>query len=176
MHDAILIGIGTVLADDPRLTVRLADGADPQPVILDSNLSTPLACFLVQAHPCHPWIFTAPDANRAKRNALEATGAQVTSVARSMQVGLDLPAVLSFLANRGIRRIMVEGGARVISSFLTQNLVDLAVITVAPLFVGGLPVLEPGALPLSSGYPRLIAPQIEAMGEDCVIFGEVNAA
>jgi GTP cyclohydrolase II len=140
-HDAILVGIGTVIADDPRLTVRLVDGPSPQAVVLDTRLRFPLRARLLRDG-CRPLIATTrgpcPPAAR-----LEAAGASVVRV-RADESGLvDLFPLLNRLRRAGVRSLMVEGGARVITSFLRANLADHLVLTIAPLFLGGLRAVNP---------------------------------
>jgi 3,4-dihydroxy 2-butanone 4-phosphate synthase/GTP cyclohydrolase II len=145
--DAILVGIGTVLADDPRLSVRLVEGAHPRPVVLDTRLRTPLEARLLQKPPVPPWL-AGSAANPAERvRAATRAGAEVLACELDDRGRIHLPRLLGLLHARGVRSLMVEGGARVIASFLTARLVDLFVITLAPMLLGGLPVVDghPGA-------------------------------
>lgn len=170
-HHAILVGIGTVLADDPRLTVRLAQGEHPQPVVLDGRLRFPLQACLLQG-PRPPWIAATEGASPQKAAALEAAGAQVLRLPPGPDGRVDLPALLALLAGRGVARLMVEGGATVIGSFLASRLVDRVVLTVAPLFVGGLPAVESRPEPETApALPRLAGLQCERLGEDLVLWG-----
>lgn len=169
-HDAILVGGGTVLADDPQLTVRHAPGPDPQPVILDSRLRTPPGAFLVARHPRRAWIAALEGADRARRAALEASGAQVLALPASAAGGVDLPALLDCLAGRGVRRLMVEGGAQVLTRFLAEGLADWVCITLAPCFIGGLRALE-APLP---GLPRLQDVIYQTVGDDLVVWGKLS--
>jgi len=137
-HAAILIGIGTLLADDPQLTVRLVSGNDPQPVLLDNYLRSPLDSRLLHG-PKTPWIMAAQQASTERETNLVQAGARVFRVATER---VELPELMAILAHEGICSVMVEGGARVITSFLQARLVDLIVLTIAPRFVGGLPAVE----------------------------------
>jgi riboflavin-specific deaminase-like protein len=137
-HAAILVGIGTVLADNPRLTVRLVDGQDPQPVILDSRLRTPVGSYLAQHR--RPLIASLETSTAGP--ALAAAGARLLPLPADGHGRVSLPALLEKLAGMGITSLMVEGGAGVISSFLAQGLADQVVLTVAPVFVGGLNALD----------------------------------
>jgi 3,4-dihydroxy 2-butanone 4-phosphate synthase/GTP cyclohydrolase II len=169
-HAAILVGIGTVLADDPRLSVRLVEGSDPQPVVLDSRLRTPLnANLLCAARPL--WIACLDGADPARLQVLQAAGAQVLALPPSETGGVSLPALLQTLARRGIASLMVEGGARLIGAFLAAGLADQAVITVAPLFVGGLHAIEAGAL--AGAMPRMASTQTQRYGDDLVVWGKI---
>lgn len=137
-HAAILVGIGTVLADDPQLTVRLVDGVHPQPVVLDSQLCLPLAARLLK-HPTHrPLIVTGPQSSEPRRRALEEAGARVVRAPLDANGRIQLKTALGLLRSFGIESLMVEGGARVITAFLAEKLVDRVALTIAPRFVGGL--------------------------------------
>ena len=172
-HDAILVGIGTVLADDPRLTVRLVTGPDPQPVIVDSQLRLPLTAKLLTTHPHKPIVATTETADPQKEAALQAVGATVLRL-QPREIGqVSLPHLLVGLHKRGIRRLMVEGGAGIITSFLAGQLVDRLVITVAPLLVGGLNAV--GNLN-GHGLPQLKNPQTQWLGKDMILSGDVRWA
>ncbi len=180
-HDAILVGIDTVLADDPRLTVRGVRGEAPQPVVLDSRLRFPPGARLVD-HPKPPWIATLRPFDEARRSRLSAAGLRILPFAATNENRVDLDAVLQWLVGEGIGSLMVEGGARVITQFLNRRRVDYAVITIAPHFVGGLRVLEgPLAdfdrLPETGGkavllqLPGLQMQGLARFGPDAVIWG-----
>lgn len=171
MHDAILVGVGTVLADDPSLNVREVEGKDPVPAVLDGGLRMPLSAKLLGKEP-KPMILHGPQAEEAKREALEAAGATLIQL-RDGAGGLDLAEALDALGARGVRSIMVEGGAKVIVSFLAEGLVDWALITIAPVFIGGLKVLE--ELVSATEFPRLADAQVEMVGEDIVVWGRLSA-
>jgi GTP cyclohydrolase II len=168
-HQAILIGIGTALADDPELTVRLVEGPQPQPVLIDSQLSLPLSANLLM-HPNLPWIFTTERADEARQQALEATGARVIRVPENASGKVSLTAVLDKLYQESIQTIMVEGGARIITSFLRAKRVDYIIITIAPKLLGGLNAIE---YLNDSGVPQLQNTQYHLVGSDIVLAGEV---
>jgi 3,4-dihydroxy 2-butanone 4-phosphate synthase/GTP cyclohydrolase II len=179
-HDAILVGVGTLVADDPQLTVRLASGRlasgrlasgqNPQPVILDSRLRTPLQAKLVKRTGQPVWIATTPSADPARKAALEGAGARLLVLPADEQGRVSLAALLEKLAEEGVSSLMVEGGAQVITGFLTQGLADWMAITIAPVLLGGLPALGPG-LP---GLTRLKEVHTEQLGEDMMIFGRLR--
>jgi 3,4-dihydroxy 2-butanone 4-phosphate synthase/GTP cyclohydrolase II len=180
-HQAILVGIGTVLADDPRLTVRLALGDNPQPVVLDSRLRTPLDSNLLDTGATGalpPWIATSPQSDSGRAARLQSKGAKLLTLPAGADGGLNLPSLLDCLAELGIQRLMVEGGARVIHSFLSQGLVDFVVLTIAPLFVGGLHALqslpENGMPALNPPFPRLQQIDSYKLGNDLVIWGDLG--
>jgi diaminohydroxyphosphoribosylaminopyrimidine deaminase/5-amino-6-(5-phosphoribosylamino)uracil reductase len=127
--DAILVGIGTVRSDDPLLTCRLPgmEARSPVRLVLDRALRISGTSRLVQSARATPlWVLTSSLAEAAAAMRLGAAGAQVIRVAAASasQPGLDLLAVLQALAERGITRLLVEGGARVASSFVSADLVD----------------------------------------------------
>jgi GTP cyclohydrolase II len=140
--DAILIGIGTVLADDPQLTVRLVDGKSPQPIVLDTRLRTPLTARLLQRSDRSPWIINGPQTPDKQARRLAEVGATPLSCITGADGKIDLPALMLLLFRRNIHSVMVEGGAQVITSFVNFRLVDQLIITVAPKMVGGLPVID----------------------------------
>jgi len=173
-HDAILVGIGTVLADNPRLTVRLVDGHNPQPVVIDSRLRFPPDANLLQAHPLHIWIATSHQADQARQAVLERAGARILRLPSRPDGLVDLAALLEGLAALGVQRLMVEGGARLITNLLRERLADLLVLTISPRFVGGLRAVdnldgsEPGCL------PHVRRPSYERLGDDVVVWGELT--
>jgi 3,4-dihydroxy 2-butanone 4-phosphate synthase/GTP cyclohydrolase II len=164
-HQAILVGIGTVLADDPQLTVRLAPGDHPQPIVLDSHLRFPLGARLWRHPTLRPWILTTPTAPEPRRRALEERGARVVRVSADARGRVNLKTGLGLLRSLGIMRLMIEGGARVITAVLAGGLVDRVSITIAARYVGGLRAYDaPVALTLTDVSQRVL-------GADVVIEG-----
>lgn len=181
-NDGILVGIGTVLADDPRLTVRLVAGNNPQPIILDSKLRLPLKAQLLQSSNPKPWVITTESATLERQKALEAAGARVFRLERDKDNRIKPQNVLAFLHKQGIRSLMVEGGARVITSFIQARLADYLVLTLVPVFVGGLRAIE---YPLFDNHntpppanitdlPHLRAVTHKLFGQDLVITGRLE--
>jgi GTP cyclohydrolase II len=175
-HDAILVGIGTVLSDNPRLTVRLVDGNDPVPVVVDSRLRLPLDCNLLNQGSRSPLIVTteAGYADLDRRSALEKAGARVTGLPATPRGQVNLDAVLELLATMGIDSVMVEGGARIITSFLLGRLANYIVLTVAPVLVGGLRAVSDLGQPDPETCLRLSNPQHRWMGEDLILWGDLT--
>ncbi len=170
LHDAILVGIGTVLADNPRLDVRLVAGKNPQPVILDSRLRFPPYANLLR-NGRSPWIAASEGADSERQRALEAEGAKVFRLPTN-NGWLDLNSLLKYLNMKGINSLMVEGGAQIITSFLTSRLVDQIVLTIAPMLVGGLRVVDNLGQSPFRRFPCLRNVSYQRLGEDLVLRGE----
>jgi 3,4-dihydroxy 2-butanone 4-phosphate synthase/GTP cyclohydrolase II len=169
-HDAILVGIGTVLADNPRLTVRLVEGKNPQPIVADSRLRFPLSANLLCQHPLSPWIAAGEQADAGRQKVLEAAGARVLRVPMNARGQVNLTALLERLGALGIHSVMVEGGARIITSFLAERLVDHIVLTMAPRLVGGLRAVRRLAHADPVHLPRLRNLRYQWLEEDLVLW------
>jgi diaminohydroxyphosphoribosylaminopyrimidine deaminase/5-amino-6-(5-phosphoribosylamino)uracil reductase len=175
--DAILVGIGTVLSDDPLLTCRLPgmEARSPVRVVVDRSLRIPGSSRLVQSARETPlWIMTSTTAEAPAAMKLGAAGAQVIRVpAATGSPGLDLHVVLRGLAERGITRLLVEGGARVASSLVAADLVDEVWLLRGSEPIGaGIAALD--ALPLSAitASPRLKLRASEILGKDSLTIYE----
>ena len=174
-HDAVLVGSGTVLADDPHLTVRLpGGGADDGPtrVVLDGRLRTPVAAHVL-ARGAPTIIFTKRGAAPARVRALRAAGAEVVELAAA-RGRLPIAAVLRALAAREIQSVLVEGGAAVHGSFIEAGLVDDVALFVAPRLLGG-------GVPLATGLGRALAAGLalgpisaRAVGGDLLLTGQAT--
>ncbi|UCF04910.1 MAG: RibD family protein [bacterium] len=171
-HDAILVGIGTVTTDDPHLTVRHVSGRNPQPVVLDSTLRFPLTAYLLGGHPMAPWIMTTLESDIERERVLTEAGAKVFRLQSNENGRVAAGAALEKLAGLGIERVMVEGGAGIIGSFLVRRLVDVVIITISPMIVGGVRAIDlPGDV-AGSALPTLSAIRVLRMGKDMVLIGE----
>jgi GTP cyclohydrolase II len=170
----ILVGIGTVLADDPSLGARLVGGPHPQPVILDRMLRIPLEARLLKRKELPPWLFCGSDAPDENQLALERTGARVFRVSADVTGCLDLPEVLKKLAEKEIPSLMVEGGGKVITSFLRAGLADQAMLTIAPVWIGGMASVNEALVRRSMVYPALREVQFRQVGRDVVIWGKIG--
>lgn len=177
IHDAILVGIGTVLSDDPCLTVRHVKGTNPQPVIIDSVLKIPRHARLLVENPTPPWIMTTERAPAYRIDELQSLGARIEILPADLSGSVSLPAVLEKLSDLRIRSVMVEGGARIISSFLSEKLVDHLVLTIAMVYIGGfhLSLLQnslPEIIQIKQPVPRLDRPGYKWYGNDLIIWGD----
>lgn len=132
--DAVLVGIGTVLRDDPQLTVRMVPGASPLRVVLDSRLRTPLDARVLDSDAA-TLIVTTERSRRTDREKLRELGAAVCVVPGAAS-GVDLATAVAVLRARGVRSLLVEGGAQVITSLLADGLVDRLIVGTAPRIIG----------------------------------------
>jgi diaminohydroxyphosphoribosylaminopyrimidine deaminase/5-amino-6-(5-phosphoribosylamino)uracil reductase len=174
MHDAILIGIGTALADDPLLTCRLPGMADRSPVrvVLDSNLRLPVSSRLVTSARATPlWIVASEAAPHQNEQALRLAGAEVIRV---HSTHLTRGNLLAALAEHGITRLMVEGGPIISAAFLAADVVDEVALFRSQVRLGGAAINALEGLPLTAltESPRLMACDIEPVGEDSLAYYE----
>src|SRR3954471_19878324 len=132
--DAVLVGVGTVLQDDPQLTVRMVPGASPLRVVLDSSLRTPPTA-QVLSDDAATVILCRPGADPARRRELAATGAAVHEVPEGPD-GVRVEDAMALLRGLGIDSLLVEGGGQVITSLLRTAAVDRLVVSVSPTIIG----------------------------------------
>ncbi|KAF4604823.1 2,5-diamino-6-(ribosylamino)-4(3H)-pyrimidinone 5'-phosphate reductase [Pleurotus pulmonarius] len=185
MHDAIMVGIGTALNDNPQLNRNNGHGNPyhlPRPIILDTNLRLKTDCKLVQNYKNgtgrRPWVICAAPSSRddavfaGKMKLLTDVGVQVIQAPTGTGRQIDIRAMLRTLSELGIRSLMVEGGASVIKSFFTGvsntsgDFVDAVIVTVAPVFVGQQGVGYDLDLQNSSGVQHVHS---EVLGKDAVL-------
>jgi diaminohydroxyphosphoribosylaminopyrimidine deaminase/5-amino-6-(5-phosphoribosylamino)uracil reductase len=171
--DALLVGIGTILSDDPELTYRAGTPRSRSliRVILDSGLRTPPTARLFQTNPRAPvLIFCDREAPQARRAALESRGAEIVSVPSSGD-GLDLNVVLHELGTRDILGLLVEGGSRIHWSFLSKKLIDKFYFIIAPLVLGGkdaIPSVGGAGYGAIADAPRFKIRRLFSVGPDVV--------
>lgn len=176
-HDAIMVGVGTVVADNPRLNVRLVQGRDPIRVIIDGHLRIPDESAVL-----HPdvapgtWIICGPDADVMRRSALSQRGVVVLPVgADPFMGGVHLTQALAVLYQRGIRSIMLEGGSRLITSMVRTRLVDRVAITIAPKMLGaGIAPFGPIGITSMADALTLAHVQTHRLDDDIWVEGSVR--
>ncbi|MGG2026173.1 bifunctional diaminohydroxyphosphoribosylaminopyrimidine deaminase/5-amino-6-(5-phosphoribosylamino)uracil reductase RibD [Gottfriedia sp. S16(2024)] len=132
---AILVGVNTVLKDNPELTTRIPNGRNPVRVILDSTLKIPLESKVVTDQQAETWIFTSQKHSEQKRSELENLGVKVFVTSDPNRV--DLNEMLKIIGEHSISSLLVEGGGEVNASFMNQNLVDKVIVYLAPKLIGG---------------------------------------
>jgi diaminohydroxyphosphoribosylaminopyrimidine deaminase/5-amino-6-(5-phosphoribosylamino)uracil reductase len=170
MNDAVLIGIGTALADDPRLTCRLPglEARSPVRVVLDTALRLPPTAALVCTARTTPvWVVAGPAAGEGAERRLRSHGVEVLRCGATAG-RIDLAAMLRLLAGRRITRLMVEGGPTVAASLIAAGFVDEAAIFRARTAIGadGIDALEAMSLSALTASPRFASRGIESVGED----------
>ncbi len=168
-HDAVMVGVGTVLADDPDLTCRL-DGfraTSPVRVVADARLRTPLSAKLVTTAAQTPtWVLARPDADAL---GLAAMGVAVLPVGPGRDaVGVDLDAALGVLARRGLTSVLVEGGSRLAAALLRADLVDRIAWFHAPGVMGGdgLAAAQAFGVDDLERMPRFVRRDAQPVGDD----------
>jgi riboflavin-specific deaminase-like protein len=168
----VLVGAGTLLQDDPQLTVRMVPGASPLRVVLDSGLRTPMTA-KVLSDDAATLILCRGDADPARRRDLVAAGATVQEVAGAPD-GLDLGEVLRQLRALGIESLLVEGGGRVITSMLRAAVVDRLVVSVSPTIVGvGIEAVGPLGVDRVGDGIRLRNRRVFLAGDDVLLAFDV---
>ncbi|UUX50231.1 bifunctional diaminohydroxyphosphoribosylaminopyrimidine deaminase/5-amino-6-(5-phosphoribosylamino)uracil reductase RibD [Nisaea acidiphila] len=172
-HDAIMTGIGTVLADDPALTCRLPGLFDRSPlrVILDGGLRlTPDQIVAETAREVPTVVFTAVSADSPNAAALHAGGVEIVGDMPVTENRLDLDAILAALAERGVTRLMIESGGELATTFLRRELVDELVWFRAPAIIGadGIGAVRDLGLELLEFMPRFERRDVRNVGEDLV--------
>jgi diaminohydroxyphosphoribosylaminopyrimidine deaminase/5-amino-6-(5-phosphoribosylamino)uracil reductase len=169
-HDAVLAGVGTVLADDPELTCRI-DGFRSAPlvrIVVDSHLRTPLLSKLVSTADQSPvWILHRNGADPTRKQALEQAGVRLIEVAGGNS-GVDLAAGLQALAKAGLTRILAEGGASLAAALLRAQLVDRLAWFHAPAILGadGWPAAQAFGIEHLADMPRFTRVAQECWGDD----------
>jgi diaminohydroxyphosphoribosylaminopyrimidine deaminase/5-amino-6-(5-phosphoribosylamino)uracil reductase len=177
-HDAVVIGVGTAVADNPRLTVRDAPGNSPLRVVFDTKLRIPLASHLVQtAREVPTWVVCTTDAASSAEEQLLEKGVEVVRAPPSSEGRIDPIAALRLLASRGVVTAMVEGGAELAGSVLAGAVVDTLHAFIAPILLG--PRGRPGAVDWAgpatpAEAPCIASPQWEVCGADAHVWGNVR--
>ena len=169
-HDGILVGIGTVLADNPSLTARIGlekNCKQPRPIILDSHLRIPTESRLL-SHPLRPIVATT---DLADHNLEPKLSSDIIRVQATKSGKVALEPLLNHLGKLGIRSVMVEGGGRIITSFLNAQIANRAIITIAPVFVGGYDAVQPLDQSTWQQLPRLHDMQTIPCGSDLIVAG-----
>ena len=168
-YDAVLVGIGTVLADDPALTVREVRGRDPLRVIVDTDARTPATAKVVRAKdPQRTVICVARDADARRVHRLRQAGVLVTTLPRA-ESGLDLAALMRWLADQGVNTVLCEAGPTVAGALVAHGLADRLMLIAAPMAGGGGPVALDGI----GTTVALRALRVRRLGEDVAIEGDV---
>ena len=176
MHDAVLVGVETIIRDDPRLTVRLVEGKSPRRIVADSRLRIPLGCEVLGKRSAPSTIIaTTSLSDQRKANRIISTGAEVWHIRKEGSDRVDPRCLLQKLGRADIRSILVEGGSRVLTSFLKRRLADYLVAVIAPKIVGkGIESVGPAASRGSAGL--ISAPFLKCLrsGDDTILTARVD--
>jgi diaminohydroxyphosphoribosylaminopyrimidine deaminase/5-amino-6-(5-phosphoribosylamino)uracil reductase len=168
-HDAVMVGAGTVRADDPRLTVR-GMGAVPQPVriVLSRRLALPPGAALFDGSGGPVWLIHGPGALQAMREALRARGAELIETGGDPDGPTDLAAALGALGARGLTRVYCEGGGVLAAGLLAAGLVDRLDVYTAGVAIGaeGRPALGGMGLDALAAAPRFELRDLRRIGGD----------
>jgi diaminohydroxyphosphoribosylaminopyrimidine deaminase/5-amino-6-(5-phosphoribosylamino)uracil reductase len=173
INDAVMIGAGTVIADDPELTSRVEGARCPLRVVLDSTLRTPETARVFDVHDAPTLMLTTGRADAGRVDRLRAIGVEVEVVVASV-TSVDLGAALALLGNRGVISVLIEGGASLLGSAFDARVVDKVVAMLAPRIIGG--SSAPGAVG-GAGVPKLAAANlltdvmVDRAGPDLVVTG-----
>jgi 3,4-dihydroxy 2-butanone 4-phosphate synthase/GTP cyclohydrolase II len=170
--DAVLVGVGTVVTDDPQLTVRMVPGASPIRVVLDSTLRIPHRSRVLAADAATT-IVTTDSSPVERQDELCSRGVAVLVVPTGPS-GVDAAAALEALRRAGIRSLLVEGGARVITSFLSQRLADRLIVGIAPRVLGsGTDAVSDLGVTEVSKSLRIERRAVHLAGDDVLIAGDI---
>jgi riboflavin-specific deaminase-like protein len=169
LHDGILVGIGTVLTDDPQLTVREWTGANPQPIVLDSHLRMPPSARLCQHSDKNCWIFTSLSVDSEFGNQVE-----IITMAGDDEGRVNLQHALSLLWEKGIKMLMVEGGSQVITAFLKAQLADALVLTIAPTLIGGYKGVGNLGITSKQQLPKIRPLYSQMLEDDLIMWGDLQ--
>src|SRR6516165_9323114 len=170
-HDAIMVGTGTVVADDPQLTCRLPGLGHRSPVrvVIDRHLRIPPASRIIaDARRVPTWVLTLRSADPGRRATFLANGVTLIDVDDDGEEQIDLAAALAALGERGITRLLVEGGARLAAAFFRARLIDRLVWVHAPLVIGGegIPAIAGFDLAALADAPAFERRSMETIGDD----------
>ncbi len=137
LSDAILVGVNTILRDDPQLTVRLIKGKNPQRIIVDGQLRISLDCKVLKGKGASSTIIaTTSLSERAKVKRIQTRGAKVWLIKKDRAKQICLQDLLEKLGENNIRLLLVEGGSKIITSFLKKRLADHLIVIIAPKIIG----------------------------------------
>ena len=135
-HPAVMVGVGTVIADDPRLTTRLVEGPSPLRIVVDSSLRLSPSANVVTDRAAPTVLATTHRAAHERRRAFANLGAEVVVLPATSEGRVDLGRLLDELGRRGLDSVLVEGGAGLITAMLREHRVRRLVVSIAPMIVG----------------------------------------
>ncbi len=175
-HDAVLIGVGTLINDDPELTIRLTRGRNPLRVVVDSRLrASPDAAIFKKQNMAKTIIATTGNADGEKRTRLDKMGIETVLVAQDNDQRVDLTELFVELGKKNISSVLVEGGAAIVTALLKGKLTDRVVIIIAPKIVGkGVEAVGDLGIQNMDEALRLTYRKIPRKGDDLIIDGRIE--
>jgi diaminohydroxyphosphoribosylaminopyrimidine deaminase/5-amino-6-(5-phosphoribosylamino)uracil reductase len=176
IHDGVLVGVGTILQDDPELTVRFIRGRNPVRIVADSHLRIPLhANVLKHQNAARTIIATTAGAPHEKRKKLEGLGIETLLIDEDSHHRIDLRRVLTELGKKNLSSVLIEGGAAIITSVLRENLSDRIVVVIAPKILGkGIDTVNDLGIEKMDDALRFSYLKLLRRGDDLVIDGKIE--
>ena len=172
-HDAVMVGIGTVLADDPRLTVRLVEGRSPIRVIVDSTLRVPIGANVFADRTARTIVATTPAASEERARAIRAAGGEILRAHADESGAVDLGDLLRRLRGIGIGSLLIEGGRGIITSALRAHAVDRLTVCIAPKVIGeGVAAVGDLNIDYLRQALTFARTRFVTCGEDLIFYGE----
>ncbi len=176
-HQAVLVGVGTVIADNPRLTTRLVDGPSPIRVVVDSGLRLPMHAHVLTDGAAPTVIVTTERAPQPRRQAVARPGVEVAVVGADRSGRVDLEQMLRTCERRGIESLLVEGGAAIITALLQARLCDRLVVCIAPRVIGeGIQAVGDLGVDRLRDALTFSSASFAACGEDVIFDGQLARA
>ena len=176
IHDAVMVGVDTVIADNPSLTVRLVRGKSPFRLVLDSHLRIPLESrILVDGHVARTLVVTTDQADPHRCEKIQERGGRVLTVQSNSTGQVDLTAALQRLAGEGITSILVEGGAKLSTSFVKARLVDQLLLVIGPKIIGeGIDAIRDLGIADMNQAVRLSIQKVRRVGDDLIVMATIG--
>lgn len=175
-HDAVLVGSSTVRIDDPELSVRYCSGSQPKRIVLASSLDIPNTARVLAPGPGVLIIGAEGKAPRERMDSLQRAGAEVHLVSATGDGLLSMTAALATIYQWGVRRLLVEGGARILTTLFREQLVDLLALEIVPILLGtgGVSAVANIGVGALSEAPRLVDVRVMHAGSSILVEGRVE--
>jgi riboflavin-specific deaminase-like protein len=176
LHHAVLVGVETIIRDDPRLTVRLVKGKYPQKIVVDSRLRIPLECNVLKGKSAPSTIIaTTSLSDQRKAKKIRSAGAEVWCIRKDRSNHVDLQHLLQEMGKTEIRSVLVEGGSRIVTSFLRSRLADYLLVIIAAKIVGkGINSVGPAASRRLENLISMPSLRYFRSGDDVILTAHVD--